>query len=113
MSVCVCVYLETPPFVCIVNGSRFTVSQGCGVAGRAGGGHFSATAGQGLFIFMHPAVPEEPVAPPPTIHTPFEVAGSGLEWILGGWAVNNVGHLGCCCGRHGCRAEIFHQSLFL
>lgn len=77
------------------------------------GGHFSATAGQGLFIFMHPAVPEELVAPPPTVHTPFEVARNGLEWILGGWAVNNAGHLGCRCGRHGCRAEIFHQSLFL
>lgn len=86
---------RNPPFVCIFNGSRFRVSQGgCGgVSGTFLGG----TAGQGLFIFVHPAVPEEP----PPLHRPQPgvfTLGVDWEWILGGCSQMldiNVQHLGC------------------
>lgn len=67
----------------------------------------------GAFIFMHPAVPEEPAAPPPPSTPRHEEAGSGFGvgfgWV-GLWGVINVQHSGSCCG---CGVEIFHQSLFL
>lgn len=101
---CVCIKLETPPFVCIFDGSRFAVSQGCGGGGGAAGGagtFLRVTAGQGL-LFLCAQLPWR--SRPPLPHRPHPGMwrlGVDLKWILGGWGsgVINAQHLGCCgCG---------------
>lgn len=85
----VCVYLETPPFVCIFNGSRLTVSQGCG-----GAGHFSQSQLVGGLLFLCTQLsrrsrPPLPRRPHPGMRR-LERIWSGL-WVGGvAWGVINV-----------------------
>lgn len=91
--VCVYVYLETPPFVCIFNGSRFTVSQGCG-----GAGHFSQSQLVGGLLFLCTQLSRRSRRPSPAVHT--------LAW--GGWR-----GFGVDCGWVGLRGGLLMSSFTL
>lgn len=77
---CECIKLETLPFVCIFNGSRFPVSQGCG----GGAGTFLSHSWSGAFIFMRPAALEKLTTPPPSSTPQHVEAGGGFE-VDSGW----------------------------